>query len=196
MKNLSILFFTLLLAGCAAFTSKSAQDYLAKSEMYYKTGNLKASWKEAQKALKKEPSAISAYGIMGSILYDQGNYDQAIKYFEVLYKAGDRRSETLSALGAAYASKGDFEKASAYINEALKLNPSNLAALTTKGGIYYSLKDYQNALDIYTKALEILPSPVIYNARAAVYLQMGETDLALQDYKSAGVSTEIIAGED
>lgn len=196
MKNLSILFFTLLLAGCAAFTAKSAQDYLAKSEMYYKTGNLKASWKEAQKALKKEPSAISAYGIMGSILYDQGNYEQAIKYFEALYKAGDRRSEVLSALGAAYASKGDFEKAAVCINEALKLNPSNLAALTTKGGIYYSLKDYQNALDTYTKALEILPSPVIYNARAAVYLQMGETDLALQDYKAAGVSTEIIAGED
>ena len=195
MKNLSILFFTVLLAACSAFNTKTANDYLAKSEMYYKTGNLKASWDYAQKALKKDPTAVSAYGTLGTILYDQGDYDNAIKYFEVLYQAGDKRSEVLSALGAAYAAKGNYDEALTYLDNSLKMNPSNLSALTSLAGIYYSKQEYQQAVDVYTAILEILPSAVIYNARAGAYEQLGQRDLALQDYKTAGVEVEVIAQE-
>ena len=195
MKNLSILFLVFLLTGCAVLGSKTASDYLAKSEMYYKTGNLKASWKYAQKALQKDPYAVNAYGTMGTILFDQGNYEEAIKYFEMLYQAGDKRSEVLSALGAAYASKGDFDTAIKYLDEALTKNPSNLAALASKAGIYYSKQEYQKALEIYNQALEILPSAALYNARANTYKQLGKTEEALRDYKVAGVEVEIIAGE-
>ncbi len=192
MKNISVLFFAILLMGCSVFSPKTSSDYLAKSEMYYKTGNLKKSWDNAQKALKKDPSAVSAYGIMGSILYDAGDFDNSIKYFEALYQAGDRRSEVLSALGAAYASKEEYDKALQFLDDALKLNPSNLAALASKGGVYYSQKEYQKAVDIYTQALNIIPSAPVYNMRAAAYEQLGETQKALQDYKAAGVDIETI----
>ena len=196
MKNLSILFFAVLFIGCASFGAKTANDYLAKSEMYYKTGDLKASWNNAQKALEKDPKAVSAYGIMGTILYDQGKYDEAIKYFEVLYQAGDKRSEVISALAAAYASKGSYGEALKYVDEALTLNPSNLAALATKGGIYYAKEQYPQAIDVYTKAIAILPSALLYNARGAAYQKMGKVQEALQDYKAAGVEVEVIAGEE
>lgn len=195
MKKLYILFFISLLAACSSVGAKSATDYLAKSEMYYKTGNLKAAWNNAQKALEKDPSVVSAYGTMGTILYDQGNYDEAIKYFEMLYQSGDKRSEVLSAIGAAYAAKGEYEQALKYIEESLKLNPSNLAALASLGGIYYSLQEYQNAVDVYTAALSVLPSADLYNARAATYEKLGKAELALQDYKAAGVEVEIITAE-
>lgn len=192
MKNFLVLSFTVLLSGCSVFAPKTANDYLAKSEMYYKTGNLKKSWDNAQKALKKDPSAVSAYGIMGSVLYDTGDFDNSIKYFEALYQAGDKRSEVLSALGAAYAAKGEYEVALQVLDEALEKNPSNLAALASKGGVYYSLQEYQKAVDIYTQALNIIPSAPIYNMRAAAYEQLGETQKALQDYKAAGVDIETI----
>jgi|GEM_PF-3183953 Tfp pilus assembly protein PilF len=192
MKNLAVVFFAVLLVGCSAFSPKTSSDYLAKSEMYYKTGNLKAAWKNAQKALDKDASAVSAYGIMGSILYENGDFDNSIKYFEALYQAGDKRSEVISALGAAYASKGEYEKALNYLEESLRLNPSNVAALASVGGIYYSLGDYQKALEIYTHALNVVPSAPLYQMRAATYEQLGNMEAALKDYKAAGIETEIV----
>ncbi len=191
MKNLSVVVLAVLLVGCSVFSPKTSSDYLAKSEMYYKTGDLKKSWNNAQKALEKDASAVSAYGIMGSILYENGDYDNSIKYFEALYQAGDKRSEVLSALGAVYASKGEYEKALTYLKESLKLNPSNVAALASVGGIYYSLENYQQAVDIYTQALSIVPSAPLYNMRAAAYEKLGDMDKALNDYKAAGIETEI-----
>ena len=187
MKNLSVILSVILLAGCSSVGTKTANDYLAKSEMYYKTGNLKAAWDNAQKALEKDKNAVAAYGTMGTILYDQGNYDEAIKYFTVLYQAGDKRSEVLSALGAAYAAKGDYDNALTYLEASLKLNPSNFAALTSLGGIYYSKEEYQKAVDIYTNVIALYPVAAVYAARGAVYEKLGKTELALQDYKTAGI---------
>ena len=196
MKKGYILLAVLFLAGCASMGAKSANDYLAESDMYYRKGNLKAAWDSAQNALKADPNAVSAYGTMGAVLYEQGNYDEAIKYFELLYKAGDKRSEIISALAASYAAKGDYNKALNYVNEALKVNPSNVAALTTLGGIYYSKKEYQKAVDTYTKALKILPSAAVYSQRAGAYAELGREDLAMKDYKAAGIEVALTdAGE-
>lgn len=191
MKKGYILLAVLFLGACASTGPKSANDYLAESDMYYRKGNMKAAWDSAQNALKADPNAVSAYGTMGAVLYEQGQYDEAIKYFELLYNAGDKRSEIVSALGASYAAKGDYNKALTYVNEALKANSTNVAALTTLGGIYYAKKDYQKAVDTYTKALKVVPSAAVYSQRAAAYAKLGKEDLAMKDYKAAGISVTL-----
>ncbi len=191
MKKSYLMLAVLFLTACASMGTKSANDYLAESDMYYRKGNMKAAWDSAQNALKADPSAVSAYGTMGAVLYEQGQYDEAIKYFNLLYQAGDKRSEIVSALGAAYAAKGDYNKALNYVNEALKSNPTNVAALTTLGGIYYSKKEYQKAVDTYTKALKIVPSAAVYSQRAAAYAELGREDLAMKDYKAAGIEVAL-----
>ncbi len=194
MKKGYLILAVLFLGACASTGPKSANDYLAESDMYYRKGNMKAAWDSAQQALKADPNAVSAYGTMGAVLYEQGQYDEAIKYFDLLYKSGDKRSEIVSALAAAYAAKGDYNKALTYTNEALKSNPTNVAALTTLGGIYYAKKEFQKAVDTYTKALKIVPSAAVYSQRGAAYAELGREDLAMKDYKAAGIN--IVLGKE
>ena len=79
-----------------------------------------------------------------------------------------------------------LEKAENMIQQAIRLEPTNErnALLYSNLGFIYTKKNkLEQAADYYTKAINLLPKTVnILLARASVYMQLGMTDSAYNDY--------------
>lgn len=79
-----------------------------------------------------------------------------------------------------------LDKAEAMIQQAIRLEPVNQrnALLYSNLGFIYTKKNkLEQAADYYTKAIILLPKTVnILLARASVYMQLGMTDSAYDDY--------------
>lgn len=188
MKRLLIAVSIFCLAGCALPLKKTSNDYLARGEMYYKTGKLKKALKDFNSAVQKDNYNIEAYASRGALLYDLQQYETALADFNLVLAADPNRSEVHSAIGATLAAQGKYQEARESLLKALELNPSNVEAICSLGGVYYSTENYKAAIEEYTKALKLRPSPQIYFARGVSYAAYGKDKEALADYKAAGVN--------
>ncbi|VVC01866.1 Photosystem I assembly protein Ycf3 [uncultured archaeon] len=74
-------------------------------------------------------------------------------------------------------------------NHALEECPDNFYVLGDLGFCYFLLKDFQKSLDYYSRAVEISPNhqlcQVYYNDMGTIYLETGDTALALRYYTNA-----------
>jgi len=187
MKKFILVLSAVCLAACSMPFQKTSLAYLARGEMYYKTGKLKKALKDFNKAVEKDNYNIEAYASRGTLLYDLQQYETAISDFNIVLQADPNRSEVHSAIGAALAAQGKFKEGRESLLKALELNPSNVEAICSLGGIYYSTGNYKAAIEEYTKAIKLRPAPQIYFARAVSYTAYGKEKEALADYRAAGV---------
>lgn len=128
------------------------------------------------------------YATIGNILFDQGNYDGAIKYFDEALKRDPSQTRLIFERGYACFIKGDREKAQANIKEWLKTNPSteevdSLAALANS---YMILNKNEKALEYINKAVEKEPDNILtLTDRARIYILMGNKKDAAADINKA-----------
>jgi tetratricopeptide (TPR) repeat protein len=77
------------------------------------------------------------------------------------------------------------------LSQALAINDQNSADWMLQGELRYALKQYQEALTSFNSAValrqsqQLTPSPLLYNNRALVRLQLQDYDLALEDIARA-----------
>jgi len=69
----------------------------------------------------------------GVDLYDQGNYDEAIKCYDEAIKLNPQYAEAWSSKGNALVNQGDYDEAIKCYDEAIKLNPQYAKAWYNKG---------------------------------------------------------------
>ncbi len=82
-----------------------------------------------QKAINLNNKIPEIHFNLGYIYMSQGNFDQAIKYFESCRALSPSyQDEVLTNLGITYLKKNDPTKAQFYFREALKINPNNSLA--------------------------------------------------------------------
>jgi tetratricopeptide (TPR) repeat protein len=157
---------------------------------------------------EKEKGSI--YYNLGWIKNDQGNYTEAIKYYE---KSLEIREKTLPAnhphlatsynnIGAVYVNMGEYSRALSYYEKALEIKqktlPANHPHLASSynniGGVYDKMGEYSKALSSHEKALEILQKTLpanhpdlagSYGNIGGVYYNMGEYSKALSYYEKA-----------
>ncbi|CAF1023222.1 unnamed protein product [Adineta steineri] len=150
------------------------------------------------------------YGQLGWIKYNQGEYPEALTYYE---KSLASYQETLPSnhlklsvsygnIGNVYSKMGDYPKALSYFEKALAMKqqslPSNHPSMGDSynniGIVYNSMSDYPKALSSHEKALAIrqqsLPSNhpdlgTSYNNIGNVYGNMGNYPEALSNYEKA-----------
>lgn len=58
-------------------------------------------------------------------------------------------------------------------------------ALVMEANAFYDQGDYEKAIELLTISIDVSESPRLYNDRGNAYLQLGFTDLALEDYEAA-----------
>ncbi|MDR0646053.1 MAG: tetratricopeptide repeat protein [Elusimicrobiota bacterium] len=186
------IFLCAVLAGCGGFAvkKKTSLDYLAIGEMYHKTGDLKKSLNNFNKAVETDANNIEAYASRGALLFDLGEYKDALSDFNIVIKFYPNRSEAYSAAGAALAALGDYIPAREKLLRALKLNPSNVYAISSLGGVYFSTQNYKAAIEEYTKAINLQPVVEFYFMRGAAYQKYGKQKEAETDFKAAGLKEE------
>ncbi|CAF1422373.1 unnamed protein product [Adineta steineri] len=148
------------------------------------------------------------YGQLGSIKANQGEYQEALTYFEktlaiyqkILPSNHLSLASTYICIGVVYMHMSDYPKALSYYEKTLAIQqqslPSNHPDLGMSynniGNVYVKMADYSKALSYYEKDLAIqqqsLPSNhpdlgVSYSNIGSVYLNMGDYPKALSYYE-------------
>ena len=146
----------------------------------------------------------------GMIHARQGNYNEAVEYYEksleIYKKSLPENHPSLAAsynnIGSVYKSMGEYSKALEYYEKSLEISekslPENHPSLATSynniGLVYDSMGEYSKALEYYEKSLEIseksLPAThpdlaTSYNNIGLVYDRMGEYSKAVQYYEKS-----------
>ncbi len=118
----------------------------------------------------------------GAQYYDQGNYAEAIPFFQ---DAVDKplinynKSEVLTMIGNCYNELDEYEESIRYHNMAIKEDPQNHMAFVNKGVVCRLLGDFDEAEKMYNKALELEPE------YAELHVSLGALYIHQEEYEKA-----------
>ncbi|CAF1215534.1 unnamed protein product [Didymodactylos carnosus] len=158
--------------------------------------------------LPNDPAMGKFYNDLGLIYSDQGEYTQALKYYEQalgihLKTLGPNHpsvASTYNNIGTVYSNQREYSQALKYYEQTLEikmnaLGPNHRSVATTYnniGGVYEDQGGYSQALTYYEQTLQILlktlgPNhPTVaktYNNIGGVYSHQGEYSKALKNYE-------------
>ncbi|CAF0819024.1 unnamed protein product [Adineta steineri] len=201
-------------------TDHIRQETFPDSEEWYRLGQLLIKMGQFNKAQEvyevllnqttDESQKAPIYHQLGSIKNDQGEYQEALTYYEKSLAIDQKTlpsnhlnfTKSYNNIGVVYDSMGDYPKALFHYEKALAIRqqslPSNHPDLAKSynniGTVYGSMGDYRKALPYFEKGLAIqqqsLPSNhpglgYFYNNIGMVYDSMGDYPKALSYYEKA-----------
>jgi tetratricopeptide (TPR) repeat protein len=133
----------------------------SSSEIYYKgrcthtgTGTCKLM---ANGACESTPTSVASNMTTdkGVALYNQGNYTEAIKYYDKALAIQPNNTYPLYYKALALDSLGNHTGALEYYDKVLAMDPHDVATLTNIGLILANQRNYTGAIKCYDKALAI-----------------------------------------
>jgi tetratricopeptide (TPR) repeat protein len=201
------------LSGCMQKETSGSTGWHRLVLLLIKLGHFNKAEELSEILLQKatdEGGKAHFYHIQGYIKNDQGQYAEAIEFYEKSIKINQKilsptdpsLASSYNNIGLVYAKMGEYSKALSYYEKALEIEqktlPPNHPSLATSynhiGGVYYSMAEYSKALSYFEKALEIYQKTLppnhphlatSYNSIGLVYLNMGEYSKALSYYEKA-----------
>lgn len=113
--------------------------------------------KVLKKIIKDSPDEFMAYYYLGIISKDDGQANQALKYFEIALAGFPKSSDIHIRMAKILDEKNKKEEANAHYSSALSLEPNNPIALSKVGIMELENKNYVKASEYLTKAKNIQP---------------------------------------
>jgi len=159
-------------------TEKTKEFYKAKAISYY------------GKALKLVPDKGALLNNLGSIYYQEKDYERAIPYLKKAAELDKSDGRLRALLGFTYMELGNPTLAIQYLNETIALNYKNYFSPSLvhawKGRAHLALKEYDRAIDELNKALDLESSrlPFAYFWRASSYFAKQQMPEARHDLES------------
>jgi tetratricopeptide (TPR) repeat protein len=111
----------------------------------------------ARAALEKDSTNLMARIELANVLYDTGNWSEAIVHYKSAVRQDPGRSTTVVDLGVCYYSLGRFAVAESLFNHALAIDPHQAVAMFNLGIIAEQKGDWSAALTQYHRALQAGP---------------------------------------
>jgi tetratricopeptide (TPR) repeat protein len=201
------------LTECMREETRGSTEWFRLGQLMIKLGQFNKA-EELYETLMKQPTNEDEkgrlYHMLGVVKDGQGNYTEAVAFFENSIKI---KQEVLSSnhsgltasynnIGGVYKNMGEYSKALSYYEKALEIwqktyppNYSNLASSYNNIGLVYkNMGEYSKALSYYEKDLEIsqkaLPAnhpslATSYNNLGDIYENMGEHSKALSYFEKS-----------
>jgi Flp pilus assembly protein TadD len=118
--------------------------------------------------------------------YDQGDYEKALIYFNMVIASQPDMGEAYNDRGLAYYGMGDTDNAMADFNKAIELLPNPAVSYSNRGGLYLFQGNHEQALADLDKAIGLSPrlAKAYYN-RALTYLDLSNYDQSIADFDQA-----------
>lgn len=166
-----------------------ALTFQAQQKLPEALSNFEQALKEFE-ALDDRDEIANALASIGSIQYDQGNYEAASKTLQRLPSLLSDSGNLLRVAAAFYMQK-DYAQALTYYEQAFELANRNLntaaaiSALTGAANCYYNQRDYDRALEFYTRSLEFSEKIDDQSGVATQLQNIGNVHRARGDYGSA-----------
>jgi len=143
----------------------------------------------AQKKLSKERTKDPHYQYnLGLYYLDNGDPDEAIKFFHKSLSLNPRNHLVFNALGFAYSMKGDLGQSLKYFQKCLETNPNFIEAHNNIGMIYQEMGFIDKAEEEFQKVLADEKYPAKENPHynlANLYFIQGKNDKALDHIQKA-----------
>jgi cytochrome c-type biogenesis protein CcmH/NrfG len=111
----------------------------------------------ARAVLEKDSTNLAARIELANVLYDTGNWSEAIVHYKSAQRLDPSRSETVVDMGVCYYNLGRFAVAESLFQHALVLDPHQAVAMFNLGIIAESKGDWTTALTQYHRALQSDP---------------------------------------
>ena len=117
---------------------------------------------------------------------EDGNFDQALKLYNLVLKQEPDNISALVDKGATLQNMGKLKLAIRSYDRALSISPDNLDALLNKGAALHSAQKYQDAIDCYDLVLRIDKKSAMALAYKGLSLgEMGQLHDAIKYFKKA-----------
>jgi len=146
IKNRNIIIAVTALIAVLYFIKTSGRAYEWKTN--------KGLWLATQKT---SPYSYRTYNNLGDVYAQEGNYEQAIKYFEQALKLNPTYAEAVHNIGYTFLRLGNKEMAKKYLTKSVEMNPLLYQSLFKLGAIAYEEKNYEQAKVYFLKSLEVNP---------------------------------------
>ncbi len=156
--------------------------------VYQKEDELDDAREMLEKSLKLDPRADTMMAL-GSVLFYQHNFKDAIATYRRATEAAPERYSTWGNLAEAYTASGQhadeavaaYKRASALAEEERKRTPNNTYVISSLGKYYASLHDESRALPLLRKAVALSPKDQDVAERIAeAYEVLGQRKEALE----------------
>lgn len=146
MRTIGLIFFSILISSTVIFAKNDANEHIKRGNSLYNKQKFKDAEIEYRKAIELDPSSNIAKYNLGNALYKQGQFDEAMKFYDFV----DRNNFSKKALGNSYHNLGNsylqnkqYEQSIESYKKALLNNPKDN---DTKYNLEYARKMIQQQL--------------------------------------------------
>ncbi len=157
----------------------SAEGLLKSATALHQSGKLEEAEKGYRLVLRFEPKNADALALLGSLLCDKKQFEDAIDYINQAIALDNNAGLFYFYLGNAYEKSQQLGRAEEAFERAVRLMPDWVEAYYNLGNAQRGLKKYNEAKENYLKALSI------DNAHALVHNNLAHIYSALLDYRNA-----------
>jgi serine/threonine-protein kinase len=155
---------------------------------------LSNSFTQLGQSIKAEQVLLSAYELMpnnglvlsnlGAFHYRDGNYNQAIKYFELLAQQVPNNFTAQLNISACHYLIGDIEKALLSAQEALRIQ-RNFIVYSNIGTYYFILREYEQAVEAFEQMIVLNESDYINWGNLADAYRFANNNKFFDSFKKA-----------
>jgi len=111
----------------------------------------------ARSALEKDSTNVAARIELANVLYDTGNWSEAIVHYRSAERLDPQRSTTVVDMGVCYYNLSAFAAAESLFTRALAIDPKQIFALFNLGIVAESRGDWNAAIDYFHRVMELTP---------------------------------------
>jgi len=173
-----------------------AEDFYQHSITQYDGGRIDSAIRDADHAIAIDPGYSQYRYKRGEYYYAKKDYKEAVNSYDKAIWINANFHDALYRRGLAYHHLAEYKQAIGDFATVLKGAPADGMAQRATGDAYFALRDYGDASNFYEAALRAASSskpPIfdgtaladIYNNKGKSYLELGQHDKALADFKSA-----------
>jgi len=111
----------------------------------------------ARAVLEKDSTNLVARIELANVLYDTGNWSEAIVHYKSAERLDPKRSTTVVDMGVCYYNLSAFATAESLFTHALAIDPQQIFALFNLGIVAESRADWNAAVDYFHRVMELNP---------------------------------------
>jgi Tfp pilus assembly protein PilF len=185
----------LALVGCVTTSgnqvdkSKMAEGYYMKGLSYLQDKNYELASAEFNRSIQTDSNYKQSYYGLGFISDEQGQLDDAVKYYKEAISLDSDYSEAYNALGRVYSKQQNWKEALKSFLKALenKLYPTPHVPYMNIGQVYMAQKNYEKAAEAFREAKRFVNQDYIIYQLGTALFEAGNIKEAISEFEEGVV---------